>query len=261
MNPLSTSSHNASSIVYASWAEYCKQNPIYLSSLGHEVESANFLGTGTGTMPDIIMPGIPEDCIDEYMLDRMTCKIKGAHYITQSGIKRMNQCLKAYPSIINDMATFEKVSMIDSSDCENLTHIESQLQRFSNEDENGESMDEEPNNLQTVSDQQFSIVKPKMKNKRIKCQRCKKGGHEDVTCLEKKYTENIYCHICHTNGDHDSLDCPIQDLRCQKCEFIGHETQDCRHGIIQLNLLSQRGWHNHEDSALHYSHERIIPPE
>lgn len=238
MNPLSTSSHNGSSLVYVSWSEYCKQNQIYLSSLGHEIESGGIIGLGIGNMPDIIMPGVDADSIDDHMLDKMTCKIKGNDYVTKSGLKRMNQNPKAYPSILEDFSKYEKMAHADSSDEEYQTaNSRRKMQQMSNEDENGESMDEEYNEMEEIAGAQYSIVKPKLKNKRLKCQRCKKGGHEDVTCIEKKYVENIYCHICHTNGDHDSLECPKQNIKCAKCEFIGHDVTNCRLGNIQMNLL------------------------
>ena len=79
MHPLSTSSHQSLlGKVYASWPDYCKQNPIYLSS------EKELINESTGEsfslqVPDMIMPGL--DFMDENILDKFTVSTKGQNYL------------------------------------------------------------------------------------------------------------------------------------------------------------------------------------
>ena len=106
----------------------------------------------------------------------------------------------------------------------------SKKKQLTQECSNGESMEEEEEADDTVNGFFTKMSQARKKDKRLKCKRCGKGGHEDTSCIEKKSLENVNCHICHLVGHHDSLECPLQDEFCNKCGFIGHKQKLCKLG-------------------------------
>ena len=87
------------------------------------------------------------------------------------------------------------------------------------------------------------LFKRKRKDKTMKCTKCGRGGHPEATCLSRP--ENTqWCHVCQqaVNEKHDTLECPLQDIVCEKCGMIGHLKPLCFCNEQQKDMIKLEAW-------------------
>ena len=81
------------------------------------------------------------------------------------------------------------------------------------------------------------------KDKRLRCIKCGRGGHDAATCLNRIHLSK-YCHVCckFVDDSHDPFGCADRAARCDKCNMIGHNSEECSTTRAQKAALAKNAW-------------------
>ena len=66
------------------------------------------------------------------------------------------------------------------------------------------------------------------KDKRLRCIKCGRGGHDSATCLNRAQSSK-FCHVCckFVDAEHDSFTCKDRVAVCSSCGMFGHRAGEC----------------------------------